>query len=557
MPEQPQKLSTDTTLSVQQSMLGLPGRDLLDTLKLLLLQGLRQPMTSSHHLLQLSAQLLQVLLGRSTLQADPQDRRFSDPTWRHNPLYRRALQAYLAWQQQLHAWLDDNSLSDDDRARAHFVLRLLGDALAPSNSPLNPQAIKELLDTGGHSLLKGACQLLADLRDNHGLPRQVDEQAFSVGGNLACTPGQVVWRNEQLELIQYHPQQARQYQRPLLIVPPQINKYYIFDLSPHNSLVRYALQQGIAVFMISWRNPHPAHREWGMDDYVAALAQALEVCRDICQQQPVNLMGACAGGLCMALLQGYLQQRRQLRRVASATYLVTLLDSQLDNPLSLFASEAALQEAKRRSYLEGVMDGKEMARVFAWMRPNDLIWHYWVNNYLLGRRPPEFDILYWNSDNTRLPAALHGELLDFFQYNPLRNAGTLQVCGKAIDLRKVRLDSFSVAGISDHITPWQAVHRSGLLLGGQQHFVLANNGHIQSILNPPDNTRGWFYSAAHRAASPEDWQSTATRQPGSWWPEWMSWLQARSGELQDSPEQLGNAEYPPLQAAPGSYVHVR
>jgi polyhydroxyalkanoate synthase len=341
------------------------------------------------------------------------------------------------------------------------------------------------------------------------------------------------------------------------VVPPQINKFYIFDLSPGNSFVQYMLKNGLQTFMVSWRNPDPRHREWGLSSYVEALEEAMNVCRAIAGSREINLMGACAGGLTMAALQGHLQAKRQLRRVSSATYLVSLLDSQIDSPASLFADEQTLEAAKRRSYQQGVLDGREIAKVFAWMRPNDLIWNYFVNNYLLGKAPPAFDILYWNNDNTRLPAALHGDLLDFFKHNPLAHAAGLEVCGTPIDLQKVNVDSFSVAGSNDHITPWDAVYRSTLLLGGDKRFILANSGHVQSILNPPGNPKAHYVDNPRLSSDPRAWFYDAKQIDGSWWPQWLEWIQARSGAQRETLITLGNQNYPPMDPAPGTYVQAR
>ncbi|WP_439886539.1 class II poly(R)-hydroxyalkanoic acid synthase [Pseudomonas sp. MBLB4123] len=546
-----------TFMNAQNAVVGLRGRDLLSTLRTLALQGIKQPVHSARHALALGGQLGRVLLGDTLHKVNPQDTRFADPTWQLNPFYRRGLQAYLSWQKQLGSWIDESSLPADDRARARFVTTLLGDALAPSNSPLNPLAVKELLNSGGASLFKGLGQLLDDLLHNDGLPSQVSKQAFEVGRNLAATPGAVVFRNELLELIQYLPMSEKQYQRPLLIVPPQINKYYIFDLSNDKSFVQYALKNGLQCFILSWRNPDARHREWGLSSYVQALEEAMDACRAITGSKDVNLLGACAGGLTIAALQGHLQAKRQLRKVASATYMVSLLDSQIDSPAMLFADEQTLETAKRRSYQRGVLDGRDMARVFAWMRPNDLIWNYWVNNYLLGKQPPAFDILYWNNDCTRLPAALHGDLLDFFKYNPLTHPGGLEVCGTPIDLQKVSLDSFSVAGINDHITPWDSVYRSALLLGGNRRFILSNSGHIQSILNPPGNPKASFLESPKLSGDPRAWYHDAQKHEGSWWSQWLAWIQERSGERRQPLSALGSPRYPAMEAAPGTYVHVR
>ncbi|QXH51134.1 class II poly(R)-hydroxyalkanoic acid synthase [Pseudomonas fakonensis] len=546
-----------TSMNVQNAITGLRGRDLLSTLRHVGRHGLRHPLHTARHLLELGGTLGRVMLGDTPYQPHPRDNRFSDPTWSQNPLYRRGLQAYLAWQKQTRLWIEESSLSHDDRARAQFLFNLINDALSPSNSLLNPLAVKELLNTGGQSLLRGASHLLDDLRHNDGLPRQVDERAFEVGGNLATTPGAVVFRNDLLELIQYKPLSEKQYARPLLVVPPQINKFYIFDLGPTNSFVQYMLKHGLQVFMVSWRNPDPRHREWGLSSYVQALEEALNACRSISGSRDPNLMGACAGGLTMAALQGHLHAKQQLRKVRSATYLVSLLDSQFDSPASLFADEQTIEAAKRRSYQRGVLDGGEVARIFAWMRPNDLIWNYWVNNYLLGKAPPAFDILYWNADNTRLPAALHGDLLDFFKLNPLTFADGLEVCGTPIDLKQVAVDSFTVAGSNDHITPWDAVYRSALLLGGERRFVLANSGHIQSIINPPGNPKAYYLENPRLSSDPRAWFHDAQRRDGSWWPLWLDWIGPRSGTLKAPRTELGNATYPPLGPAPGTYVLAR
>src|SRR5690606_25210676 len=316
---------------------------------------------------------------------------------------------------------------------------------------------------------------------------------------------------------------------------------------------QYCLKNDLQVFMISWRNPDARHREWGLSSYVQATEEASEVCRAISGSRQVNLLGACAGGLTVAALQGHLQARRQLRKIGCATYLVSLLDSQVESPALLFADEQSLEAARRRSYQAGVLEGRDMARVFAWMRPNDLIWNYWVNNYLMGKEPPAFDILYWNNDNTRLPAALHGDLLDLFKHNPLIRAGGLEICGTPLDLSRVGVDSFSVAGSNDHITPWDTVYRSTLLLGGRRRFVLANSGHIQSILNPPGNPKAGYLENPALPSDPHAWQQTAQQHSGSWWPEWLAWIQQRSGARRETLFSVGSSRYPALETSPGSY----
>jgi polyhydroxyalkanoate synthase len=546
-----------TYIDAQSAITGLRGSDLFSTLRSVAMQGFKHPFYTARHAMTLGGQLGRVLLGDMPHTPNAHDSRFSDPTWTHNPLYRRGLQAYLAWQHQMRQWIDDSQLTKDDRARAHFICSLLNDALSPTNTLLNPLAVKELFNTGGSSVIKGLSHMVDDLLHNNGLPRQITRDAFEVGKTVATTPGSVVFRNEFMELIQYKPMSEKQYTRPILIVPPQINKFYIFDLSPTNSFIQYLLKNGLQTFIISWRNPDVRHREWGLSSYVAATEEAMNVCRAITGAREVNLAGACAGGLTIAALQGHLQAKRQLRRVSSATYLVSLMDSEIDSPATLFIDEQTLEAAKRRSYQRGVLDGRDMAKVFAWMRPNDLIWSYWINNYLLGKAPPPFDILYWNNDSTRLPAAFHGDLLDFFKYNPLTHQGGLEVCGTPVDLQKVTVDSFSVGGQNDHITPWDAVYRSTLLLGGERRFLLSNSGHVQSILCPPGNQKASFLEGGKLSSDPRAWFYDAQRTEGSWWPTWLSWIQERSGAQKQTLTALGNQNYPPMEAAPGTYVRVR
>ncbi|HLZ58733.1 MAG TPA: alpha/beta fold hydrolase [Ktedonosporobacter sp.] len=535
-------------------IVGLCGKDLFQTAGLLARQALRQPHLVLAHGFTFAAEAAHILGGTSRLAPDFRDRRFQDPTWKENAFYRRVLQLYLSANKELHDWVDATSLDSDGRKRAHFVLSLFTDALAPSNSPLHPEALKRVLETGGESAMNGLRHLLDDLRHNGGMPSQVDKSAFKVGENLATTSGTVVFRNEVLELIQYHPLTRKVCARPLLVVPPQINKFYVFDLSPKKSLVRYLLSIGVQTFTISWRNPTPAQRHWGLDTYVEAVEEALDVIRDITGSEDCNLLGACAGAMTAIALVGHLAAQRE-RKVNATTLLVSAFDTGSDpGLLGLFATEEAIEGARRHSHAQGVLDGKEMERVFAWLRPNDLVWNYWVNNYLLGQKPPAFDVLYWNSDSTRLPAKFHGDLLTLYQQNPLPVPGKLTVCGTPIDLSQVDGDFYAVAGVTDHIVPWQSSYHSSRLLG-KCEFVLSNSGHIQSILNTPDNPKATFFINTERPASAQAWLEGATKQNGSWWEHWKAWLLARSGSQKATPASPGNSTYMPLIEAPGTYVY--
>ena len=547
--------ASENTLGLNP-VIGLRGKDLLTSARMVLAQAIKQPIHSAKHATHFALELKNVLLGQSALTPEADDRRFADPAWSQNPLYRRYLQTYLAWRKELHDWIEESNLSEQDTSRGHFVINLMTEAMAPTNSMANPAAVKRFFETGGKSLLDGLSHLAKDIVNNGGMPSQVKMDAFEVGKNLATSEGAVVFRNDLLELIQYKPTTEQVHERPLLVVPPQINKFYVFDLSPEKSVARFLLRNGIQTFVVSWRNPTKAQREWGLSTYIEALKEAVDAVTAITGSKDVNMLGACSGGITISSLLGHYAALGE-KKVNSMTLLVSVLDTKLDTQVALFADEKTLEAAKRRSYQSGVLEGKDMAKVFAWMRPNDLIWNYWVNNYLMGKEPPAFDILYWNNDNTRLPAALHGDLLDLFKHNPLIRAGGLEVCGTPIDLSKVNLDSFSVAGINDHITPWDTVYRSTLLLGGSRRFILSNSGHIQSILNPPGNPKANYVENPKLSSDPRAWYYDASHVEGSWWPQWLAWIQQRSGVQRETLTALGNQNYPPMEAAPGTYVRVR
>ncbi|HSX69459.1 MAG TPA: alpha/beta fold hydrolase, partial [Pseudomonas sp.] len=419
--------ASENTLGLNP-VIGLRGKDLLTSARMVLAQAIKQPLHSAKHVTHFAFELKNVLLGQSELLPEDGDRRFADPAWSQNPLYRRYLQTYLAWRKELHEWIEDSNLSEQDTSRGHFVVNLMTEAFAPSNSMAHPAAVKRFFETGGKSLLDGLSHLAKDLVNNGGMPSQVKMDAFEVGKNLATSEGAVIFRNDLLELIQYKPITEQVHERPLLVVPPQINKFYVFDLSPEKSVARFLLRNHVQTFVVSWRNPTKAQREWGLSTYIEALKEAIDVVTAITGSKDVNMLGACSGGITTASLLGHYAAIGE-QKVNSLTLLVSVLDTKLDTQVALFADEKTLEAAKRRSYQAGVLEGKDMAKVFAWMRPNDLIWNYWVNNYLLGNEPPVFDILYWNNDTTRLPAALHGDLIELFKTNPLTRPNALEVCG--------------------------------------------------------------------------------------------------------------------------------
>ncbi|KIU50457.1 MULTISPECIES: class II poly(R)-hydroxyalkanoic acid synthase [Pseudomonas] len=550
-----QRQASENTLGLSP-IIGLRRKDLLSSARMVLRQAIKQPLHSAKHVAHFGLQLKDVIFGKSGLQPEGDDRRFSDPAWSQNPLYRRYLQTYLAWRKELHDWIGNSNLSEQDISRAHFVINLMTEAMAPTNSAANPAAVKRFFETGGKSLLDGLSHLAKDMVHNGGMPSQVNMDAFEVGKNLATTEGAVVFRNDVLELIQYRPITEQVHEKPLLVVPPQINKFYVFDLSPEKSLARFCLRSTVQTFIVSWRNPNKSQREWGLSTYIDALKEAVDVVLAITGSKDLNMLGACSGGITCTALVGHYAALGE-KKVNALTLLVSVLDTTLDTQVALFVDEQTLESAKRHSYQAGVLEGRDMAKVFAWMRPNDLIWNYWVNNYLLGNEPPVFDILFWNNDTTRLPAAFHGDLIEMFKNNPLVRPGALEVCGTPIDLSQVTTDIFSVAGTNDHITPWKSCYKSAQLFGGKVEFLLSNSGHIQSILNPPGNPKSRYMTSSEMPAQADDWQENSTKHTDSWWLYWQAWLAERSGALKPAPAKLGNKAYPSAEASPGTYVHER
>ena len=536
-------------------LVGIRSEDLVESAGVLFKALVNEPKVATEQWLSFLGELGSIVAGKSERAPQAGDRRFSDATWKESALHSGMLKAYLAWGDAVSGFVDKTSLSDIDKARAHLVTEILIDAVAPTNAMLtNPAAIRKLVDSGGRSLWHGLKNYFDDLTRNGGMPSMVDQNAFKVGENLATTPGAVIFRNELLELIQYTPTTPKVWKRPLVITPPQINKYYALDLSPDKSMVRFLLESGIQVFCVSWRNPTAANRDWGLDSYVAALDEAIDVVRAITGSDDISMMGSCSGGITSTAYFATLGSAGE--KIRNMVLAVCLLDPNTadESAFGCLMTPETMRAAKEASRLRGLVDGHELARMFAWMRPNDLIWNYWVNNYLLGNQPPAFDILYWNADTTRLPARLHGDYLDLYFTNPFVNAGKLALNDKTIDMSKVKADCYVVAGVTDHITPWKGVHRTAQIMGADTTFVLSNSGHLQSLLNPPANPKASFMIGAVNPAGPDAFLAVSEKRKGSWWLDWRDWLHVRSGEEVDAPASLGSARHPILAPAPGTYV---
>jgi polyhydroxyalkanoate synthase subunit PhaC len=539
-------------------IVGLVREDLISAVAVMLRETAGRPVTAVKHLKSFSDDVVKIVTAKSELTPDPKDKRFLDPTWNNNPFYKASLQYYLAVQKGVGAWMKDLKLDELERARAGFVVQMLLDSLSPSNTLVgNPSAIKKAFDTGGGSLIRGLKNAYEDITTNDGLVSQVDKKPFKIGHNVANSKGAVVHRTEMMELIQYTPTTPTVHKIPLLIIPPQINKFYVNDLTPEKSIVRFLLEAGIQVFVVSWRNPTAEHRDWGLGSYVDSLIEAMDVIGDITKSKSINVSGACSGGITTATLLSKLASMGD-KRVNAIVLMVCVLDPQMgDSDVGALVSRNGIEMARRRSAKKGVLEGSSLARTFAWLRPNDLVWNYVINNYLHGEDPPPFDVLFWNNDSTNLPAALHSDYLRVYEEQPFRNPGTVELAGHIVDLTRVTQDCFIVGGVTDHITPWKACYRTTQLLGSQNiEFILSQSGHIQALLNPPGNPKSKYFRNPNKPPATTDaWMmGGAAEHAGSWWPLWRDWLLARSGATKKAPAKSGNAKFPAGDPAPGRYA---
>ena len=515
----------------------------------------RRPGVTLRRVGSLGAEAGRIAIGTSTLSPSKRDRRFADEAWTENPLLRRLVQAYLASGQTAEQLVGDAGLDWRDEQRMRFLADNLIAACAPSNLPLiNPASAKAAIDSAGMNLLRGGSHLMRDLAVSPRIPEMVDGSAFEVGRNIATTPGAVVLRTEVFELIQYAPQTEQVREVPLLLVPPTINKYYALDLAPGRSLVEFLVREGQQVFVMSWRNPDARHASWDFDTYVQSIVDAMDAVERITGVERTALMGICSGGILAAMTAAYLAATGRDDRLAALSLAVTVIDTARAGLASAVTNRRLAAAAKAQSRRRGYLDGRSLAEVFAWLRPGDLVWNYWVNNYLLGKKPPAFDILFWNSDTTRMTAGLHADFVDMAMDNLLTEAGGVSVMGVPIDLSRIDTDAYVVAGIADHITPWQNCYRSTQLLGGTTRFVLSTSGHIAALVNPPGNPKASYQVNKDNPADPADWLTTAQTQQGTWWTDASGWLAERCGSQKPAPEQLGGAGLRALVDAPGTYV---
>ena len=504
------------------------------------------------------------MLGHPTDQViEParDDRRFRDPAWNDDAVFNVIKQSYLLTARWLAEVMNDvDGLDDKTRQKLDFYTRQFVDAMAPSNFvATNPEVLRATLETGGDNLLRGFNHLLADLDRGKGklAIKMTDPEAFQVGKNLATTPGKVVFQNDLIQLIQYEPSTDKVYKAPLLIIPPWINKFYILDLQPKNSFIKYAVDQGHSVFVVSWVNPDTKHAEKSFEDYMleGPLA-AMDAIEQATGEADINAIGYCLGGTLLAATLAYMTAKKD-KRIKAATFFTALTDFEDPGDLGVFIDEEQLASMDELMAEKGYLDGREMATTFNMLRANDLIWSFVVNNYLLGKEPFPFDLLYWNSDSTRMPHAMHSFYLrEFYQNNKLAEPGGITLGGVPIDLRKVRIPVYMLSTKEDHIAPWTSTYAATQTFRGSTTFALAGSGHIAGVINPTSSEKYGFWLNEKLPADPKDWLETATHHEGSWWPNWSSWIGKKSGAKVKA-RIPGKGKLKVIEDAPGSYVQIK
>lgn len=540
-------------------LIGVAREDFVSAVALLLRETASDPSRFIRHGTAMAQDMVKILTGKSELAPDPKDKRFMDPAWQYNPFFRAGAQYYLAVQKGMKNWLEELELDELERNRANFIANIILDGLAPTNSLIgNPTAQKQIINSGGLSLIKGLQNAYNDLVHNKGMVSQVDKRPFKIGENIATSKGNVVYRDEIMEVLHYAPTTEEVYEIPQLTIPPQINKMYINDLSPDKSVIKWQVDNGIQTFVISWRNPTREQGRWGMADYIAACEKALEVVSEITGSKTVNVSAGCSGGQTASVLASKLAATNN-PILGSLTLMVCVLHPKpTDIEAGSLVSENGMQLARQRAMKQGVIKADDLARGFAWLRPNDLIWNYVINNYLLGQDPPAFDVLFWNADATNLSSSLMGDFLTLFETLAFTKKGEVEMAGHKVDLSKVTADLFILGGVTDHITPWKATYRSTQLFGSKDvTYVLSQSGHMQAILNPPGNPKAKYFvqgKPGKLPATADAWLQGTEEVKGSWWPLWMEWVQKRSGKKKSAPATVGSPAHPAGDPAPGLYV---
>jgi len=492
--------------------------------------------------------------GSSSVQPERGDRRFSGPEWEESPVHNYIKQSYLLSSRWLTSMVDDSTLDDATKSKCDFYTRQFIDAMSPSNFALtNPEVLKETLDSKGQNLVAGLENLMKDMEK--GSITMTDESAFTLGENIATTKGSVVFQNKLIQLVHFKPLTEKVNERPILIIPPCINKYYILDLSAHNSYVKYCLEQGNDVYIISWRNPDETLGDVTWDEYISeGTIPAIDTVKAISGAKKINAVSWCIGGTMLATTMAVLASKRK-KPIASATFFTTLLDFSDPGELGVFIDESQVKQFEHKLAEGGVMPGKQLATTFAMLRANDLIWSYVVNNYLKGKTPPPFDILYWNGDSTNMTSAMYTWYLrNMYLENKLAQPGGVELCGVKIDLGKIDCPVYFLSAVEDHIAPWKTTFIGTELVKGPVEFVLAASGHVAGVINPASKNKRHFWKEGELGKGADQWFDTATEEAGSWWPHWDKWLKVQGGEMIDAPKELGNKDFAELEPAPGTFV---
>jgi len=493
----------------------------------------------------------------SVVAPKPGDRRFNAPDWNENPIFDYIKQSYLLASNMLNDMAAATELDSENQKKLNFYTKYFIDAMSPTNfAATNPEVMRLAIETKGQSLIDGLKNLLTDMEK--GRISMTDESAFEVGKNLAITPGAVIFENELMQLIQYQPTTETVLDRPLIIVPPYINKYYILDLRPENSFVKYVVDQGNTVFVISWINPDKNLSNIGWEHYLTeGVFKAIEIAKAITSAEKVNTASWCIGGTLLASALAVLHEKQD-DSIASATYLTTMLDFSEPGDLGVFIDQVQISQIESQLEHTGILSGKDLALAFSMLRANDLIWSYVVNNYLKGQTPTPFDILYWNSDPTNLPANMYRYYIhNMYMENNLIKPNALTMCDVPINLRSIKTPSYFLSTIDDHIAPWQTTFSGAQLMSGSTEFVLGASGHIAGVINPPAKKKRHYWINGELDQGAAHWLETAQSMPGSWWPYWDEWLKKQGGDEVPAATTLGNADYQKIEDAPGRYVKKR